>query len=200
MKIVDGGSFTLFVSKEGLVVGVAPPKEAELGVRPDVRHKREEDVDVRSKSADAHRERNPLAKQVGTLPELPCIRHKPCLSPFPHTCENKRSEIADSPSSRRSIASYIRKYRNFAEEVSASSDEAVEGVLPTNTTFGYYVAAILLEPITLTEWQGIVLSSDTWEEAAIRAAESYRGFPLVADGLNVDALRGFRRKQKKSRK
>lgn len=163
MKIADSGRFTLFVSKDGFVVGAAPPKETELRRRKD----------------DVPRERFPLAKQVGKTSEL--LR--------------ERSSVLRERSSNKTdglhvpLERYIQKYGGLTPKY---VDGRPVTLLPSNTTFGYYVAAILLEPISLSEWQDIVMSSDTWEEAALSAVRGFRGFPLIADGLSRDVLRGFR--------
>ena len=170
MKIADSGRFTLFVSKDGFVVGAAPPKETELRRRKD----------------DVPRERFPLAKQVGKTSEL--LRERSSVlrerSSAPRERSSNKTDGLHVPLER-----YIQKYGGLMPKY---VDGRPVTLLPSNTTFGYYVAAILLEPISLSEWQDIVMSSDTWEEAALSAVRGFRGFPLIADGLSRDVLRGFR--------
>ena len=179
MKIADSGRFTLFVSKDGFVIGAAPPKETELRRRKD----------------DVRRERFPLAEQVGKTSELLreglFRREKPPIRRRPH--DRIRHEQGDEEALHVPLERYIQKYGDL---MSQHADDGSVTLLPSNTTFGYYVAAILLKPISLSEWQDIVMSSDTWEEAALSAVRGFRGFPLIADGLSRDALRGFRDDEK----
>ena len=167
MKIADSGRFTLFVSKDGFVIGAAPPKEAALRRRKD----------------DVPSERFPLAEQVGKTSEL--LRER---SSDKAGRARRAEESLHVPLER-----YIQKYGGLMPKY---VDGRPVTLLPSNTTFGYYVAAILLEPISLSEWQDIVMSSETWEEAAVCAVRGFRGFPLIADGLSREVLRGFRDDEK----
>ena len=182
MKIADSGRFTLFVSKEGCIIGAAPLDKSSR--RTSKRKKRFES--------------SPLAKQVASSEQAEQqsrpTDHK--LSNF-HTFEYP----AEVPNLDYNSASpYSAKYASMKDDPNNPLRLDLENKrtsssrfdrIPVNTTFGFYVAAVLLEPITLTEWERIIRSSDTWEEAAVFASKKFKGFPIVALGLDFHELRGF---------
>lgn len=184
MKIADSGRFTLFASKEGCVIGAAPIKK-EAVRRP--RKKRFES--------------SPLAKQVVSSEQAEQDGQQKNIQ-YGHHDYHTFDYPADVPDLNANSASpYSAKYASMRTEAdpnnplrldkSKRTSTSTSNRIPVNTTFGFYVAAVLLEPITLSEWERIVRSSKTWEEAAVFASKKYRGFPIMALGLDFHELRGF---------
>ncbi len=56
-----------------------------------------------------------------------------------------------------------------------------EPPFPTNTSIGYYIAAILTRPTTLEAWMQAVSESDTWFEASWKMVNEYGGIQLNPD-------------------
>ena len=64
-----------------------------------------------------------------------------------------------------------------------------EPPFPTNTSIGYYIAAILNRPTTLEAWIKAVESSDTWFEASLKMVKEYGGIQLNPDPIGIQRER-----------
>jgi len=60
-----------------------------------------------------------------------------------------------------------------------------EPPFPTNTSIGYYIAAILTRPTTLEAWMRAVAESDTWFEASWKMVNEYGGIQLNPDPKQI---------------
>ena len=65
-----------------------------------------------------------------------------------------------------------------------------EPPFPTNTSIGYYIAAILSRPTTLEAWMQVVDESETWFEASWKMVEKYGGIQLNPDPVGIERKRG----------
>ena len=182
MKIADSGRFTLFASKEGCVIGAAPIEKEKV-----------------RKPRKKRFESSPLAKQVVSSEQSDQTEQQRNIQYGHHDFRtfDYPAEVPDLD--ENSASPYSAKYASMKADpnnplrldLGNKSSSTRSNRIPVNTTFGFYVAAVLLEPITLSEWERIVRSSETWEEAAVFASKKYRGFPIMALGLDFQALRGF---------
>ena len=71
-----------------------------------------------------------------------------------------------------------------------------EPPFPTNTSIGYYIAAILTRPTTLEAWMRAVAESDTWFEASWRMVNEYGGIQLNPDPTQIREKRKEEVKEK----
>ena len=88
---------------------------------------------------------------------------------------------------------------NPNEETSSEKDlhpKDAEPRFPTNTSVGYYIAAILARPTTLEAWTKAVHDSDTWFEASWRMVQEYGGIQLNPDPVQIKKKRNEERIRK----